>query len=92
MIDRGYVSDKFQELGRAMGEEQEEGRPGSSFLSGLTKLMAQTEMRDLPMSQFGVRKEDIKRIAEISTGIGFDFDPYVLTKEDVEEILEKSYR
>ena len=44
------------------------------------------------MSQFGVRKEDIKRIAEISTGIGFDFDPYVLTKEDVEEILEKSYR
>ena len=92
VIDRGYVSDKFQELGRAMGEEQEEGRPGSSFLSGLTKLMAQTEMRDLPMSQFGVRKEDIKRIAEISTGKGFDFDPYVLTKEDVEEILEKSYR
>jgi len=91
VIEKGYILDKFEAMGEAMGETFVEGKKGYSFLVGLVKLLDKTGMRNLPMSQFGVKKNDIEQIAQNSMTIGFDFDPYTLTKDDIISILEKTY-
>lgn len=84
VIEKNYMKDEFKEMGKSMGNED--------FLSSLIDLLDKTGVRYLPMSKFGVKEDDLSRIAEISYNIGFDFDPYKLTKEDVFNILKKSYR
>jgi len=56
------------------------------------KLLDATGMRDLAMSQFGIDKDDLEKISDISIGIGFDFDPYTLSKNQVMDILKRSYK
>ena len=61
-------------------------------MDGLVKLLDATGMRDLAMSQFGIDKDDLEKISDISIGIGFDFDPYTLSKNQVMDILKRSYK
>lgn len=88
----GYLPDMFEDLGNAMGEKPVTGEKGKCFLNGLIKLLDETGMRNLAMSEFGIKKEAIPTIADQALSIGFDFDRYTLTKEDILEILEKSYK
>lgn len=89
-----FFPDIFDQMGAIMGEPKVENRPGISFVNGLVKLLEKTGMRNLPTSQFGIKREDLPRIASHAvniTGIA-DVDLYTLTENDVLEILERSYR
>lgn len=84
IMEKGYIKNELMILGNAMGND--------NFLESLITLMEKTGIRSLPMSKFGVKKMDLQRIAKISSSIGFDFDPYTLTENEVFNILKKSYK
>ena len=79
-----------------MGVARDLGAPGQGFLTGLVQLLDSTGIRDLAMSSFGIQKEDCAKIADMAvnnTGIDdMDRYPEPLTVEDVQGILERSYR
>jgi hypothetical protein len=55
--------------------------------------MDKTGVRDISMSEYGVKKEDLARVADmVVDGVGIGFDIYDLSKRDVLAIMEKSYR
>lgn len=89
----GFFPELFDEMGEMMGESKVEGKPGQSFINGLTNLMDATGMRNLAMSEVGIRPTDFQKIADMTVnGTGIDCDRYVLTTKDIVGILEKSYR
>lgn len=89
----GFFPELFDRMGGFMGEAPEAGKPGHSFVNGLTKLMDKTGMRGLAMSGFGIKPEDFDKITDITVDVvGIGCDRYTLTKSDIIGILEKSYR
>lgn len=90
-----YLPEKFAMLGIAMGADPS-GYPdqdkGLAFVDALIRLMEETGGRKVSMSQFGVEEDELETICDISMSIGFDFDPYPLTKDQVMGILRRSYR
>lgn len=62
----------------------------------VVSLLVQTGMDKLTMSEFGIRKEDCAKIADMTvnnTGIAdMDRYPEALTAEDIQGILERSYK
>lgn len=87
----GYLPEMFDTLGKAMNESSKPDGTGKCFLDALIGLLDETGMRNLPMSGFSIPKEDIPEIARISKEIGFGFDRYELSIDDVIEILNESY-
>lgn len=80
-------------LGRFMGIMPDPENPGQGFVTGLRNLMDQTGMRHLAMSEYGITSDDFQKIADITVdNTGIDWEKYTLTKEDIVEILQKSYR
>lgn len=80
-------------LGSFMGVEPDPANPGQGFVTGLTKLMDETGMRSLSMSEYGITPEDFAKIADITVdNTGIEWEKYILTKQDIIEILERSYR
>ena len=92
VISKGYIAEEFETIGKAMGKSASAGCKGTNFLEGLEELMSETGVSGLPMSKFGVQSSDLERIAGISADIGFDFDPYPLSKDEILSILIKSYK
>ncbi len=87
----GYLPEMFDTLGKVMNESSKPDGTGKCFLDALIGLLDETGMRNLPMSGFSIPKEDIPEIARISKSIGFGFDRYELSVDDVIEILNESY-
>lgn len=88
-----FVPEILDELGAFMGEPAVEGDPGQSFINGLTKLMDICEVRDLPMSRWDVDPAQFKEAADICVDIvGIDIDHYELSKQDIIDMLENSFR
>lgn len=88
-----FIPGLMEDMGGFMGEPPVPGRPGQSFVNGLVKLLDQTGMRRLAMSEFGIGKDDFDRIVDITVDlVGIDFEQYKLTKADIRGILERSYR
>lgn len=83
----------LDELGEIMGIPAIPSEPGQGFVTALTLLMDKTGVRNLSMSQFGVKREDFGRIADHTVDVvGIDFEEYSITKADIVAMLEKSYR
>lgn len=83
----------LDQLGVFMGVDRDPANPGQGFVTALVSLMEDTGVRGLPMSKYGAKLEDAGKIAEITVDIvGIDFEKYTLTKQDVQAIVEKSYR
>jgi alcohol dehydrogenase len=88
-----YLPQEFDELGMVMGEDVDPLRPGYAFVKALIKLMEKTGCRDLAMSSFGIQREDFSRIVDMTVDeVGIDLDRYTLTKKDMYQILEDSYK
>lgn len=80
-------------LGEFMGIEADPQKPGEGFVTGLTKLMEQTGMRHLAMSEYGITPDDFQTIADITVdNTGIEWEKYTLTKQDIIDILKESYR
>ena len=66
---------------------------GTGFVKGLTALMDKTGCRHMSMSEYGIKPADLAKIAEMTVdNTGIEWEKYTLTKQDILEILEKSYR
>lgn len=90
---RAFCPELCDEIGVLMGCEPRAGAPGYAMVEGLIRLMEKTGVRGLEMSSFGIAREDLPAVADKAVnGTGLDCDPYTLTQEDVERILDKSYR
>ena len=91
-----YFPGLFDEMGGFMGVEADPEHPGAGFVTALTRLLRETGMDQLAMSGFGIKKDDCKKIADMTvnnTGISdMDRYPEALTAGDIEEILARSYK
>ena len=87
------MPDEFDDLGEMLGEERDPAQPGYAFVKGLVRLLDEAGIRDLKMSDYGVKPEDFEKIVHMTVHqVGVDLDRYTLTDEDYIEILQKSYR
>lgn len=92
------VPEKMVAMARAMGFDVdsllEEERP-MSFVKALVELQEACGVRDLKMSDFGIKKEEIPMLAEnarATMGGLFELDPYSLSLEETIEIMERAYK
>lgn len=82
----------LDELGGFMDEKSIAGKPGASYINALVNLMKQTGVYRLPMSKYGIKPSDFRRIVDITVdSTGIDFESFTLTKQDILDILEESY-
>jgi alcohol dehydrogenase len=85
------VPERFAKMAGAMGMD---AKPGN-FVKALVKLQKDCGVDKLKMSDFGIRKDEIKKLAEnakYSMGGLFAMDRSQLSGEDVVSIMEKAYR
>lgn len=91
-----YFPDLLDEIGEFMGVARDPEKPGYGFVEALSNLLARTGMDELAMSGFGIQREDCAEIANMTvnnTGIAdMDRYPEMLTVEDIQGILERSYK
>ncbi|HHW02383.1 MAG TPA: iron-containing alcohol dehydrogenase [Thermoanaerobacterales bacterium] len=92
------VPDRFTAMAKAMGVDVEslppEERP-MSFVKALIKLQEDCGVRDLKMSDYGIKKEDIPLLAENARktmGGLFEVDPYRLSLEETIQIMTEAYK
>jgi alcohol dehydrogenase len=92
------VPDRFVAMAMAMGVDTDllplEDRP-RSFVKALVKLQADCGVLDLKMSDYGIKKEELPKLAENARqtmGGLFEVDPYHLTPEETIKIMNNAYK
>lgn len=93
MIKSGVQISRFVELARAMGVK-DAVRP-LDFLRALHELEIACGVADLRMSDYGITREDLPKLAARARSAGallFEQDPVALTFEDTVAILEEAWR
>lgn len=92
-IERNVCHEKFIKMAKAMG--MEDAKEPMDFIKALTKLQEACGVSNLKMSDYGIKPEEFKMMAEnaMSTmGFLFTCDRMSLTIEDCISIYEKSYK
>jgi alcohol dehydrogenase len=97
----GYLAERnperFPDLARAMGEPTDglsEKDQALAFLSGLRKLISSIGLEEHKLSDFGIRRTDLRKLAENAfhtMGKLFAITPVDLTVEDATAIYERAY-
>ena len=87
------LPDEFDELGEMCGEVRDPQNPGYAYVKALIRMLDETGVRNLKMSDYGVKREDFAKIVDMTVNqVGISIDRYTLTEADFVEILENSYR
>lgn len=92
-IERNVCHEKFIKMAKAMG--MEDAKEPMDFIKALTKLQEACGVSNLKMSDYGIKPEEFKMMAEnaMSTmGFLFTCDRMSLTIKDCISIYEKSYK
>ena len=87
------VDDRLIKLAKALGVKK--AKEPSDMLKALHRLMKKCKVANLKVSKYGVKESDLENIAQNAfdtMGGLFKVDPAAFTKEDVVEILRKSYK
>lgn len=85
------IADRMDIMGEAMGEKPD--GTGMAYVRAITKILDETNIREIKLSEHGVQLEDIKKIAHNAHDVvGFSADRFDIPLEEVEEILKDSYR
>ncbi|MBM4027801.1 MAG: iron-containing alcohol dehydrogenase [Planctomycetes bacterium] len=88
---------RFPDLARAMGERTEglsEKEQALAFLTGLKKLIRNAGLERHTLSDFGIQRTDLRRLAENAfhtMGKLFALTPVKLTPDDATAIYERAY-
>ncbi|NLA28720.1 MAG: iron-containing alcohol dehydrogenase [Propionibacterium sp.] len=83
----------FDEMGEMLGTPADPSQPGTAFCRALDKVMAITGADQLKMSDFGIDPAQFQKIADVTVDVTeIDWDRYVMSKEEIVELLEASYR
>jgi alcohol dehydrogenase len=92
------VPERMIDMARAMGESVD-GLPESekpyAFVKALKKLQQSCGVDNLKMSDYGISKEDIPKLAEnakATMGGLFNYDRYELSLEEIIKIMEDAYK
>jgi len=89
--------ERFEDMARAMGEDVDslnEAQRPFAFIAGLKKLIKNIGLDDETLLNYGVKKEDIPKLAKNSMhamGFLYDLTPVELTLEDTMAIFERAY-
>lgn len=87
-----FLPELFDEIGELMGINNS-SKDGMGFVYGIRDLMEKTGANNLKMSEFGITRKDFDKIINMTVEeVGIGLDRYTLTKEDIYDILEKSYK
>ena len=87
-----FLPELFDEIGELMGINNS-SQDGMGFVYGIKDLMKKTGANNLKMSEFGITRKDFDKIVNMTVEeVGIGLDRYTLTKEDIYDILEKSYK
>lgn len=93
MAKSGTCNQKLIDLAKAMGNKN--ANNAMDFVDELVKLQKACNVDELKMSDYGIKKEEMKKYAEkafnIMPGL-FSCDPQQLSLNNVISILEKSYK
>ncbi|WP_372846116.1 iron-containing alcohol dehydrogenase, partial [Pontiella sp.] len=94
MLSEAYFShfaevckDRYAKMAAAMG--------GTDFVAELLKLQTACGVRDLKMSDYGMRESDLETIAahaRDTMGFLFELDPAPVSEADTLAILKKAYK
>ena len=88
---------RFGDLARAMGEKTDgrsEQDQAMAFITGLKKLIKRIGLERQRLSQFGIQRDDLPRLAENAfetMGKLFELTPVKLAVEDVTTIHENAW-
>ena len=88
---------RFPDLARAMGEKTEglsQKEQAMAFIKGLKKLIKKIGLDQHKLSDFGIQRGDLRRLAENSfhtMGKLFEITPVKLTVDDATAIYERAY-
>jgi alcohol dehydrogenase len=89
--------DRFPDLARAMGEKTDgltKKEKAFAFIKALRKLIRKIGLAEERLSSYGVKREDLRSIAENSfytmRGL-YSVTPVPMKERDVVEILEEAY-
>lgn len=95
----GKIPDElFINMARAMGEDVDALPPAErphAFITALKKLIAACGLDDLKMSDYGITREELPKLAEnarATMGLLFGFERYPQTPADTVRILEDAFR
>ncbi|HON90741.1 MAG: iron-containing alcohol dehydrogenase [Phycisphaerae bacterium] len=98
----GYLAERnpnrFPDLARAMGEKIDglsKKEQAMTFITGLKKLIRKVGLKEHKLSEFGVRRSDLRKMAENSfhtMGKLFELTPIQLTVDDVTSIYERAFQ
>lgn len=89
--------ERFEDMARAMGEDVDalsQDQKPFAFITGLEKLIKNIGLDGETLSSYGVKKEDIPKLAQNSIeamGFLYDLTPVKLTVEDTIAVFERAY-
>lgn len=92
------VPERFIAMAKAMGEDVDslpKSKRPHAFITALTKLITTCHVGNLKMSDFGIEKYEIPKIAENARdtmGGLFAFDRYTLSLDETIEIITNAYK
>lgn len=92
-IKNHVCDDRFIKLARFMGNEN--ATKPEDFITQLEKLIELCDVKDLKMSDYKIKKSDLKTIAPLARSAMpglFACDRFNITDKDVEQILLDSYK
>lgn len=88
--DREKVAVRYMEMARAMGEK---GNSPEEFVQALKKLIENIGLGELKLSDWGIKKEDAEKLADISfdaPGSLYNLDPVCLSRGDAACIIREA--
>lgn len=92
-IKKGAVPQRFIKMAQMLGKK--DAKSPEDFLEALKDLQKACGVLDLRMSDYGIKKQEFKTMAEnakTSMGRLFELDPLPLSIEDCIDIYAKSYK
>ena len=92
-VDCHACDERFITMAKALGKE--DASCAQDFVDLLVQLQKDCGVADLKMSDFGIQKEELDRLAENARetmGGLFMADPAELSHEECVEIYQKSYK
>ena len=84
---------RYMKMDEVMTEKK--SNRASDFIDALVTMQKECKVKDLKLSEYGIRPNDFPRIlqnARDTMGGLFTLDPHPITDDEILNILEKSYR
>lgn len=93
IAESGACNERMIEMAKALGKT--DAKSAIDFVDALADLQLKCSVNDLKMSDYGIEKDEINKIAEnarVTMGGLFTVDPCEINHDAVVRILEKSYK